>query len=80
MPVRAEKEVGQPAVVFPSDVDDGEIQHIDHLAMKPSRIVEDFAIKHAVNDVAHGASCDEGDAEHHAKLGVLLGKAEQKKE
>ena len=78
MAVWSKKEVRQPAVVLPSDVDDGEIQHIDYLAVQPSCVMKDFSVKHTVYDIAHGACRDEGEPKHHPELGVFLGKTEQK--
>ena len=93
MAIRSKQEVGQPAVVAAGDVDDGEVEHIDHFAVKPSCIAspfrkqgghlgvvagaEELAIKHTVKDVAHGSRDDEGDAEQHPETGVLLGETEQ---
>jgi len=93
MLIGAEEEVGQPRGVFAGHVDDGEIEHVDHATMQPAGITaavgeerrdlgvgalaEDAAVKHAVDDVAHGTRRDKGDAEQYAELGVLLRKANQ---
>ena len=96
MPVGTEEKLGQPGGVFSRHVDDGEIQHVDHTPMQPAGITttvgeqgrdlrigalaEDAPIEHAVNDVAHGTRRDEGDAEQHAKLGLLFRQTYQNQE
>jgi len=93
MVVGAEEEGGQPGGVFAGNVDDGEVEHVDHATMQPSGIAaavgeeggdlrigalaEDATIEHAVDDVAHGSRGDKGDAEHHAEFGVFLREADQ---
>ena len=88
MPVGAEEEIGQPGGIFLGHIDDGEIEHIDHAPVQPARIAtavgkegrdlgegafaEDAPVEHAVDDVAHRASGDEGDAKQHTELGAIL--------
>ena len=91
--VGAEEEVGQPGGVLAGYVDDGEIEHVDHLSVQPSGITaavreecgdlgvgalaENAPIKHAVDDVAHRACRDKGDAEQHTKFGVFFRETDQ---
>ena len=88
MPVRAEEEIGQPGSILTGDIDNGEIEHVDHTPVQPARITatvgeegrdfgegafaEDAPVEHAVDDVAHGTCCDEGEAKQHAELGAFL--------
>ena len=96
MPIGAEEEFGQPGGIFAGHVDDGEIEHVDHAAVQPARIAapvgeerrhlregalaEDAPVEHAVDDVAHGACRDEGEAKQHAELGAFLRLADQNPE
>ena len=93
MPIRAEEEIGQPGGIFLGHIDDGEIEHVDHAPVQPTRIAatvgeegrdlgesaftEDAPVEHAVDDVAHSACGDEGDAKQHAELGAFLRQAYQ---
>jgi len=93
MSVGAEEEVGQPSGILAGYVDDGEIEHIHHAPMQPAGITtaigeecrdlgvgafaENPPIKHAVNDVAHRACRDEGDAEQYPEFGVFLRQSDQ---
>ena len=93
MPVGAEEEVRQPGGVFFGHIDDGEIEHVDHAPVQPARIAatvgeegsdlgegaftEDAPVEHAVDDVAHRACGDEGDAKQYAELGAFLRLADQ---
>ena len=45
--------------------------------LRVGALAEDAAVEHAVDDVAHGARGDEGDAEQHAEFGVFLREADQ---
>ena len=93
MPVWAEEEVGQPRGVFLRHIDDGEIEHVDYLSVQPAGIAaavreesrdlgvgaltKDAPVKHTVDDVAHSACRDEGDAKQHPELGVFLRQTNQ---
>lgn len=76
MPVLAEEEVGEPAVVLPGDVNEGEIQHVNNLAVQPSGVMKHLAVKHAVDDVAHGASGDQRQPQQDTESRVFPRKAE----
>lgn len=80
MPVLSKEEVGQPAVVLPGNVDDGEVKHVHHLTMQPTGIMEHLPVKHAVDDVAHGSGSDEGETQHDAEPRVLPGQPEHDEE
>ena len=64
-----------------SEVEDGreetDAEHVDHFAMQPSGVMEDFAVKHAVEDIAQGTRSNQRETEQHAELRVFLGDAEQ---
>ena len=93
MSIGTEEEVGQPRGVFLRHVDDGEIEHVDHLSVQPAGIAtavgeegrdlgvgalaKDTPVKHTVDDVAHSACRDEGDAKQHPELGVFLRQTNQ---
>ena len=88
MPVGAEEEVRQPGGVFFGHIHDGEIEHVDHAPVQPTRIAaaigeegrnmgegalaEDAPVEHAVDDVTHRACRDEGNAKQHTELSAFL--------
>ena len=80
MVIGAKQKIGQPTVAVASHVDDGEVQHVDHLSVQPSGVMEDLSVKHAVDDVAEGTCGNEGEAEQHAELGVFLCETEKQKD
>ena len=50
---------------------------ITHKHADLGAFTEDAPVEHAVDDVAHGARRDEGDAKQHPELGVFLRKAHE---
>ena len=38
MPVGTEEELGQPGGILTSDIDDGEVEHVDHASVQPAGI------------------------------------------
>ncbi len=88
MAIWTEEKLRQPGSIFAGHVDDGEIEHVDHAPVQPAGITatvgkegrdlgvgalaEDAAVEHAVDDVAHGARRDEGEAKQHTELGVFF--------
>ena len=77
MSVLAEKEIGQPAVAVAGHVDDREIKHIDDFPMEPAGVVEDFTIKHTVQNIAQRSRCDQGKPEKHPELGSFFRESEK---
>ena len=71
----------------PIEVKERELEHIDHLSVEEGRItsifgqershlavaqVEDLPVEDAVDDVAKGAGCQQGDADDVAQLQILF--------
>ena len=91
--VGAEEEIWKPRGILFGNVDDGEIQHVDHATVQPASIAaavgekggdlrvgalaEDAAVEYAVDNVAHGTRRDKGEAEQHAESGVSLREADE---
>lgn len=73
MSVLTKEEVGQPAVVLPGNVNNWEIQHVNDFTVQPAGIMEHLAVKHAVDDVAHGASGDQRQPQQDTESRVFPG-------
>ena len=93
MIIRTEEEIGQPRGVFLGHINEREIKHFDYAPVQPAGITaavrekgrdlgvsafaEDAPIKHAVDDVAHCARRDEGNAKQYAEFGAVFRQAHQ---